>query len=46
MRKLMMWGEKEKPTKKNTDRELKTLEEYMKEKEVSQNGRNKENNHK
>lgn len=34
MRKLMMWGEKEKPTKKNTDRELKTLEEFMKEKEV------------
>lgn len=46
MRKLMMWGEKEKPTKKNTDGELKTLEEYMKEKEVIQNGRNKENNHK
>lgn len=44
MRKLMMWGEKEKPTKKNTDRELKTLEEYMK--EVTQNGRNKENNNK
>lgn len=42
MRKLMMWGEKEKPTKKNTDRELKTLEEYMKEKEVSQNGNGKD----
>ena len=42
MRKLMMWGEKEKPTKKNTDRELKTLEEYMKEKEVIQNGTDKD----
>lgn len=40
MRKLMMWGEKEKPTKKNTDRELKTLEEFMK--EVSQNGTDKD----
>ena len=42
MRKLMMWGEKEKPTKKNTDGELKTLEEYMKEKEVIQNGNGKD----
>ena len=42
MRKLMMWGEKEKPTKKNTDRELKTLEEYMKEKEVIQHGNGKD----
>ena len=42
MRKLMMWGEKEKPTKKNTDRELKTLEEYMREKEVIQNGTDKD----
>ena len=42
MRKLMMWGEKEKPAKKNTDRELKTLEEYMKEKEVIQNGNGKD----
>ena len=42
MRKLMMWGEKEKPTKKNTDRELKTREEFMKEKEVIQNGNGKD----
>ena len=42
MKRLLMWGEKEKPTKKNTDRELKTLEEYMKEKEVIQNGRHKD----
>lgn len=40
MKRLLMWGEKEKPTKKNTDRELKTLEEYMK--EVSQNGTDKD----
>jgi len=40
MRKLMMWGEI--PTKKNTDRELKTLEEFMKEKEVIQNGTDKD----
>ena len=46
MKRLLMWGEKEKPTKKNMDRELKTLEEFMKEKEVIQNGRHKENNHK
>ena len=38
MKRLLMWGEKEKPTKKNMDRELKTLEEFMKEKEVIQNG--------
>lgn len=42
MKRLLMWGEKEKPTKKNTDRELKTLEEFMKEKEVIQNGRHKD----
>lgn len=40
MKRLLMWGEKEKPTKKNMDRELKTLEEYMK--EVSQNGTDKD----
>lgn len=40
MKRLLMWGEKEKPTKKNMDRELKTLEEYMK--EVSQNGNGKD----
>lgn len=40
MKRLLMWGEKEKPTKKNTDRELKTLEEYMK--EVTQNGTGKD----
>ena len=40
MKRLLMWGEKEKPTKKNTDRELKTLEEYME--EVSQNGNGKD----
>lgn len=42
MRKLVMWGERKVPTKKNTDRELKTLEEFMKEKEVIQNGRHKD----
>lgn len=40
MKRLLMWGEK--PIKKNTDRELKTLEEFMKEKEVIQNGRHKD----
>lgn len=40
MKKLLMWGETERPTKKNTSKELKTLEEYMK--EVVQNGRNKD----
>ena len=43
MKRLLMWGEKEKPTKKNTDRELKTLEEYMKDREVEHNGINKNN---
>lgn len=42
MKRLLMWGEKEKPTKKDADRELKTLEEFMKEKEVIQNGRHKD----
>lgn len=45
MRKLMMWGEKEKPTKKNNGQDLKTLEEYFKER-GNADGRNKENNHK